>query len=309
MHLPLIEGRWRRHTSKTRYVSGLIAVIAVVSALYRLIYFTGQWKSAALFVFLPALVALAITTSPARLIPQRKDWAVTEVGATVVIMLIFMTILPEGVVCWLMAMPLVLLVVAIVMGLRNVATKNRTSVMIALPLLLLVSAEGILVGDVINPNNHSEAHVVVDMTETELLTNLAESPDIVSDLPWFFRLEFPVPTAIEGSGLEVGDQRTITFAGPNTTGAPEPASMTIEVAARTQNSIEFDVVENTSMYGEWVEITSSSVRWDPTADGLAVTWSIDHQRQMHPGWYFDPLQNFAMDQAVEHLLEASVAPR
>jgi len=296
------SGRWREASAGRRQLAGFIALITVASMAYRLIYLTGAWRTAALFILLPAGIAIAMVL----LRRDYRDAIDSAISSVVIFSLIGMVILPEGIVCWLLALP-IFIIVAVLVGL--ILNKiNSTQAVVLLPLLLLAGTEGFMIPDVINPANLASATVVVDIDEATLRERLATPPSFDEQLPRVLRLGFPTPVKATGAGLEPGDVRIIEFTGPNPTNPEQPPAMTLDVTHVGDSYVRFAMAEDTTMIGQWLTMDDAVITWEPTDDGrLQVNWTTTHTRRMHPGWYFDPLQNYAMNAAVDYLLHEIVA--
>lgn len=299
-------GTWQRTSTGRRQLVGFIAVAAIASMAYRLIYLTGVWRTAALFIMLPAGIAIAMVLLRRKPSAGVKgDGVESAIFGVVIFSLIGMVILPEGIVCWIIALPILIIVAALVGLIMN--RSNSMQAVVFLPLLMLGGTEGLLMHDVVDPHNVATATVVVDIDEATLRDRLAQPPTFEKQVPLVLQLGFPVPVAATGNGLEPGDQRVIQFTGPNTTGAATPATMTLQITDVGDDHVRFAMAEDTTMIGQWLTMRDALITWTPTADGqLAVTWTTTHTRQMHPGWYFDPLQSYGMNEAADYLLNEIV---
>jgi hypothetical protein len=115
----------------------------------------------------------------------------------------------------------------------------------------------------------------------------------------FLRAGFPRPLASDGEGLQVGDVRKVTFTPRQPLGIgapPEPRSMTLRVSARAPGRVVFAVVEDTTL-ARWLDLREAEFRWQ--GDRLEVT--LRYRRTFGPGWYFGPLQRYALSEAAGYL--------
>ncbi|MGP3984850.1 hypothetical protein [Streptomyces sp. KR80] len=133
---------------------------------------------------------------------------------------------------------------------------------------------------------------------------LAAPPRFAAPEPVFLKIPFPHPQKAEGSGLDVGDDRVITFNPRKSLGIgarPTPRSMRLVVAERAPGRVLFRVERDTTL-ARWLDLGSAEVTWRPTAGRRTeVTWTLHYRRTYDPGWYFGPLQSYGMEQAAAYL--------
>jgi hypothetical protein len=311
----------------TRYAQGVlvgfILVFAVSSAVYRLVYASGEEQTAALYIGVPAVLAIGLTY-----LPRGRSAIGMLLKGSMLALLLAGIVLPEGLVCLLFAAPLValvaLLVGATVDALRHFARHagdGRARVVVALPLLLM-SMEG-LVGTPFATEDAGAATRVVAMSPEEVRSALAAEPTYGAvPIPWLLRLGFNQPIGAHGGGLAIGDERVIHFTGGNhddhplrlfgVTGTRSVEHHSLErlrVTATDDRRVEFAVVEDTTMTVRWAALERSIVTWEPV-DGThtRVTWRLEYRRLLHPAFYFAPLQRAAASQASGYLLDSLLVP-
>lgn len=305
-------------TAAQKRLIGFILVLTVANIAYRLVYATGASRTAALYVGVPAILAVGLA-----MVPWTKSVTVALIKGSAIAMLIACVILPEGLLCLLFALPLVTLIAVIVGGVvdwsrRHDRRQGPTLMVVSLPLLLL-STEGVA-GSPFDNRDHAAATVTVAASPEQVAAALASAPRFEAGLPLFLTLGFNRPVASTGSGIAVGDRRTIDFTGGTHDDHPlrlfgfggkstvhHHSAMDLTVVESTPGRVAFGVDQDMTMLSRWVDLDRAVVTWSPASDGRTrVTWRLEYQRLIHPTAYFAPLQRFGMDQAAGYLLQSVI---
>ena len=312
----------RRFTTAQLQLAGFIIVLAICNVAYRLIYASGVEQSAALYIGVPALLAVGLA-----LLPRSQSATGMIFKGSMIAVLLACVLLPEGLLCLLFAVPLVLLVGAIVgtaidAGRRRNRRQGPTLMFVGLPLLLL-SFEGI-VGSPFDNHDAVEASITVEADAAAVARALASTPQFDRELPVFLTIGFNRPTSATGAGLAVGDQRTIEFAGGTHDDHPlrlfgltgqrsvdHHAQMHLSVVESNiradHGRVVFDIEHDATMLSRWLDLDRAVVTWQEIAAGRTrVTWRLEYRRLLYPTFYFGPLQRFGMSEAAGYLLEAVV---
>ena len=297
----------------------LILVLAATTAAYRVVYATGVQQTAALYVGVPAVLAIGLA-----LLPRSGSATGMLLRGSALALLMAGIVLPEGLLCLAFAFPLVA-IVAIFVGApidwarhRRRRRQGPTLMAVSLPLVLL-SLEG-LAGSPIDPRDSATAAVTVDATPAEVAAALAAPPTFDEDLPTFLRLGWNRPIEARGAGTAVGDHRTITFTGGThddhplrlfgLTGAASThhrAEMHLTVVESAPGRVVFAVDHDGTMVSRWADLDRAVVAWEPAGGRTRVSWRLEYERLIYPSFYFGPLQHYAMDQAAAYLLDTAVA--
>jgi hypothetical protein len=313
---------YRLTTGRKQFI-GFLLVLAVANVAYRLVYATGAQQTAALYVGVPTVLAVGLA-----LLPRSRSATGALLRGSTLALLTAAVVLPEGLLCLLFVLPLVALVSVVVGGAVDLARHYRrrqgpTLMAVTFPLLLL-SLEG-LAGSPFDPGDSATAGVTVDATPAEVAAALAAPPSFDADLPPFLSLGFNRPVAARGSGIAVGDRRTIEFAGGGHDDHPlsllgltgdgehrdhraDRAEMHLTVVESRPGRVVFAVDHDTTMLARWADLERAVVTWE--ADDSAstrVSWRLEYRRLLFPTAYFAPVQRFGMDQAAGYLLDAVVA--
>jgi hypothetical protein len=120
--------------------------------------------------------------------------------------------------------------------------------------------------------------------------------------PWTLA-KFPDLDSATGAGLDLGDERRMTFTGPHSTG-----TLVLGVAESADGSVRFGVVSDTSPMANWWTLTSSEVTWSAAGDHTRVRWTLRYERQLAPAAYFGPVERAFAHAAADYLISAVATP-
>ena len=191
--------------------------------------------------------------------------------------------------------------------------------MVGLPLMLL-SFEGV-VGSPFDPHDAVVSSVVVEASTAEVVAALAATPRFDAELPTFLTIGFNRPVSARGSGVALGDERSIEFTGGSHDDHPlrvfgltgqrsvdHPHShMHLTVVESTEGRLVFSIDKDTTMLSRWVDLERAVVTWEPEDDNRTrVTWRLEYRRLLYPTLYFAPIQRFGMSDAADYLLDSIV---
>jgi hypothetical protein len=282
-------------------VAGIIVAIMLASFFYRWLVWHRLEQTSALFIGIPALLAIIVVNLSR---PTSATGLILK--ATAVALLVSGTLLGEGFVCVLMASPLFFLVALLVGGVTDWARKRDERSRTTMSCLLLLafvpmSFEGTRAGLSFPREEMVRREILVAETPETIAGHLAATPRFPSELPAFLRLGFPQPVAASGSGLHVGDRRTIHFAG----GEGKPGDLVMEVAAADGNSVEFREISDTSHVAHWLKWESTRFEWTATPRGeTRVVCTVRYRRLLDPAWYFKPWERYAVGVSADYLLRS-----
>ena len=282
--------------------------LAVAAAVYRLVTYGQLDQTAALFIALPAMLAIGLT-----LTPKAKSATGMAVKGMTIGLILSAILLGEGVICILMAAPL-FYGIALAIGLSVDAVRRRKRRIgdgkvysfLLLPLLVM-SLEGVTPLTSFPSAGTATASQSVSASPAEVAAALATAPrfDHTSP-PAFLGLGFPLPLAAEGSGLAVGNRRTIWFTGRNGT----PAALVLEVVKRDPGHVRFHAVSDQSAIARWLGWQDADVTWQGIGiDRTRVTWTLSYNRRLSPAWYFGPFEQYAATLSARYLIATAATPQ
>jgi hypothetical protein len=304
LQLPPPRSRWRRITRDQWIIAGVIVAIAVAGVLYRVLVIHKLEQTAALFIGLPAVLALVIT-----LTPQAKSATGVIMKSITVALLMAGPVLGEGFICVVMAAPLFYLVGAIVGVLvdRGRRRERPTSlqVVVLLP-ILLVSLEGTTPALSFPRRQEVTVKKLVNGSPADVERMLARQPVFDRALPAYLRMKFPLPVAASGEGLTLGAERRIHFAG----GEGKPGDLALCITEHGPSSVTFTAQSDTSHIAHWLTWRASRVSWRAVGEGRTeVEWTIAYDRELDPAWYFAPWERYATGLAAGYLIDTLSSPR
>jgi hypothetical protein len=283
-------------------VVAIIVAFAAGAFLYKLLMHEQLGHSAAMFLGIPAVLAILLA-----LAPKAKTVTGGILKGITLALLVVAPLLGEGYLCILVASPL-FYIVGIVVGLAmDRQRKKRDATLSCVVLFLLpMCLEGVVPQLMFNRAQSVEVRSVVAAPANEIEHALTHGPNVSTPLPMALRIGFPKPLGAWGEGLEVGDTRTIHFSGAE--GDP-PGDLVMRVTERHPGYARFETVSDQSKLTQWVQWTSSEVEWTALDEGhTTVTWRIDFMRQLDPAWYFTPSERAAVTEAAAYLIDANATP-
>lgn len=296
-----------QEASRARTVLVSIIIALVLGSIgYRLLVANHLEQTSALFIGLPAVLAIAVA-----LTAKAKTTTGMMIKIMTLALLMSGILLGEGFICIVMAAPLFYLV-AFIIGAsfdyfkrRSEENVNkRTFGLMLLPFLLL-SVEG--VHDKLSfPRAETVvAERIVEGNAAAVEEALSQTPRFDKPLPAYLRLGFPRPVETSGSGLDPGDWRRVRFAG----GEGKPGDLVLKVVEHERGSVRFRVVSDKSHISHWLDWREAEVRWTKIdEEHTMVRWSLRYDRRLDPAWYFAPWERYAAHAAASYLIEAAATP-
>lgn len=297
----------------TRRAQGRIVTLTVALALgtlgYRAIMGAGLDQTAALFVGLPAMLAIVVATGP---VTQTVTGLILRVMT--VALLLSGIVLGETLVCLVVAAPLVY-IIGIMIGVPIDNRRRRRGLgqssggpMAVVGLVLLASIEGVVPSFAFPTAGSVTAVRHVEAAPHEVAAALAATPRFDAPLPLPLRVGFPRPVAASGDGLDIGDTRTVTFEGDDHYGATHIGDLVLEVTERAPGRVVFTVATDRTRVAQWLRWDRAVVTWRTSGSGTRVSWRLDYERQLAPAWYFAPVQHAAARVAAGYLIDTLALP-
>ena len=292
-----------------RRVVTLILALALGTLGYRAIMGAGLDQTAALFVGLPAMLAIVVATGqPARTVTG-LILRVMTIG-----LLLSGIVLGETLVCLVVASPLVYFI-GIMIGVpidnsrrRKGRGQSSGGPMAVVGLVLLASIEGVFPGFAFPTAGSVTAVRQLEVAPREVAAALAATPRFDAPLPLPLRVGFPRPVAAFGDGLGIGDTRTVTFKGDDHYGATHIGDLILEVTERAPGRVVFTVSTDRTRVAQWLRWDRAVVTWRASGSGTSVSWRLDYERRLAPAWYFAPVQHVAARVAAAYLIDTLAVP-
>jgi len=299
-----------RQVTKSRVaLAAIIAAVTVASVAYRLITGYGLQQSAALFLGIPALLAIAAVFSPT---PRTATGVACK--AVTIGLFVSLIFLGEGVLCVLMSAPLFYLV-AIVVGfsvdyLRRDAKKTGGTVMSFVAMLALVpmSLEGVTAGTSFARDASASQTRIVPASAAAVERALFEVPRFDRALPRLLGAGFPRPNWVRIDRdrwvirMRGGEMRLDGM-------EPREGDLVLDVAARRPGVVQWNARSDDSHMTHFLSWQSARVEWEAIDAGTTrVTWTLRYRRGLDPAWYFGPMEQYAAQLAAGYLIETVATP-
>jgi hypothetical protein len=280
-------------------------VIALTSGalLYRFLRHEQLSHSAAMFLGIPAILAILLA-----LTPKAKSLTGGILKGITLALLIVAPLVGEGYLCILIAAPLFYIVGLLVGVFADYMRGDRTTTITCVAVVLLpMCLEGVTPQWSFRRTQAVAVTQVVNAPAAAVETALSQNLNLQSPLPRFLTIGFPRPLQVSGTGLAVGSTRTIHFSGAE--GDP-PGDLIMRVVERHPGFVRFETTSDASKLTQWIRWNSSQVTWlSVDATHTRVTWQINFERQLDPAWYFTLWERFAVSDAARYLIAANATPR
>lgn len=294
---------WRAAT-----VAMLVALFAAY-VLYRLLQDGHLEETAAFYIGLPAVLAISVAA-----VARPRTAVGTSAVAVTIALAAAGPLLGEGIVCLIFSAPL-FYGIAILAGLGIEEARRhgrRGLAAVAIVPVLLLSLEGTSPELSLPRDSTAVSERVVHAPSTAVETALASTPTYQPPASPFLRLGFPRPLRATGQGLDVGDERFVTFTPRRSLGIgarPTPRSMRLRVTESQPGKVVFAIVQD-STAARWLDFDTAEVTWRAAGDSrTTVRWTLHYRRTFDPSWYFGPLQRYGMARVADYLNDNITTPR
>jgi hypothetical protein len=293
----------RKGLEPSQYAVICLAIaFAAGSLLYRLLRHIQLGDSAAMFLGVPAVLAILVA-----LTTKVKTVTGGIIKGITLALLIVAPLLGEGYLCILIAAPLFYAVGGIIGLIVDYVRKKKHATLGCIAVVLLpMCLEGVVPELTLDREQSVTVSRLIAAPVADVEEAMAKSPRVSTQLPAYLRVGFPRPLAAWGEGLEVGATRTIHFSGAE--GDP-PGDLVMRVTERRPDSVRFETVSDGSKLTQWLLWQSSDVSWKPVDAGhTLVIWRVNFARQLDPAWYFVPWERVTVREAAKYLIAANAEP-
>jgi hypothetical protein len=186
------------------------------------------------------------------------------------------------------------LIVFIVQYLKKRNKTNLYSVVIIPTLIILAQPFEIKV----EPKIQTVETSVIVQKEVSI-DSFNKNPNFLKNYPNFFKIGFPKPIEIKETGTNIGDVRNIQFKS-NTKGI---GTLSIEIIEKSNSSITFKPISDNTHINHWLtwkQIKVEIIKISPNE--TKIKWTSQYQCDLGPSWYFEPLEEFAVEIMNKHLI-------
>jgi hypothetical protein len=292
-------------------LAALIAAVAAAVVAYRVIAGQGLQQTAALFVGIPAFLAMVVV-----FVASPRTATGVACKAVTVGLLVSLLFLGEGLLCVVMAAPLFYAVAVGIAAFMDVSRwrQYRPPTMTGLIVLITVpmSLEGVTTFTTLNRNESVTAAKTVHATPQQIERALFEPPRFERALPLYLRAGFPsaIATRIERNAdgmrwvirLRGGEMRITGM-------EPRSGELTLALEESRPGLVRWRAVSDTSHMTHFLKWRAVSVQWSSVdAETSKVTWTVGYERGLDPAWYFGPWERYAAQLAADYLIDTVATP-
>jgi len=294
-------------------LSALIVAVAVASLTYRLIVAHGLQQTAALFVGIPALLAIVVVFA----VSPRSATGVACKAVTVGL-LVSLLFLGEGVLCVVMSAPLFYVVAIMIAAAMDAAHRRHgkptTTFYSCLVILAVVpmSLEGVSDFTTFRRDESIAESRIIHASPKAVGRALFEPPRFDRVLPPYLRVGFPWPVATRIDRNSEGMRWVIQLRGGEMRlngMEPRTGDLVLALEEARPGVVRWRAVTDSSHMTHFLTWREIIVRWEPI-DGYStrVTWTLRYRRGLDPAWYFGPMQRYAVRLAAGYLIDSVATP-
>jgi hypothetical protein len=293
-------------------VAALIGGVALASLAYRFLVAQRLQQTAALFIGIPALLAIVVVFA---VMPRSATGVACK--AVTVGLLVSMLFLKEGILCVLMSAPLFYAIaIAIASSMESRRTKepaSRTLFSCVIVLTVIpMSLEGVTDFTSLNREETVTESRIVRASSAAVAHALFEPPRFSRVRPLYLRAGFPSPvfSRIDPSAdrrrwvieMRGGEMRLNGM-------EPRTGDLVLELEETRPGFVRWRAVSDTSHMTHFLTWREAVVQWEPVdARTTRVTWTLRYRRDLDPSFYFGPMERYAVQLAAGYLIDAVATP-
>jgi len=291
--------------------AALTAAVAVAALAYKLIFHQQLQQTAALFVGVPALLAIVVVL----FVSPRSATGVACKAATVGL-LISLLFLGEGMLCVVMSAPIFYgVAVAVAAGMsaarrRRIDDPTRTMYSSLVLLAVLVSSlEGVSSSLSFDRRESVTAERIVTAPASDIQRAVLEPPRFERVMPVQLLAGFPRPMSVH---LDGAGQWTVRMRGGEMRldgMEPRAGDLILRLEESRPGLVRWSALSDNSHMTHFLTWRAATVEWqaiDPQT--TKVTWTLQYDRGLDPAWYFGPWERYVAGIAAGYLIDAVATP-
>jgi hypothetical protein len=294
-------------------VASLILAVTIASTAYRLLVLHRLDQTAALFVGIPALLAIVVVFAVS---PRSATGAACK--AVTVGLLVSGLYLGEGILCVFMSAPLFYAIaIAMAKGMESTYEPDgpsRHSLFSCLIVLAVIpmSLEGVTPLTTLNRDETVAETRTIRASPEAVARALFNAPRFDRVLPLYLRAGFPSPvsTRIDRSAdrtrwviqMRGGEMRLNGM-------EPRTGDLVLQLEEARPGFARWRAVSDTSHMTHFLTWREAVVQWEAIdAQTTSVTWTLRYRRDLDPSFYFGPMERYAVQLAAGYLIDAVATP-
>ena len=292
-------------------LAAIILAVTIAALLYRTLVAHNVQQTAALFVGVPAILALfvAFAISP--------DSAVGVACKAVTIgLLVSLLFLGEGILCIAMSAPLFYAIAILIALVMKVAARRRQPPMLCTCALLLailpMSMEGVTDVATFSREESIVVTKIVQSPAQDVERALIATPRFERARPLYLRAGFPNPISTVTEKTSGNDRWVIRFRGGETRlngTEPRIGDLVLELEEKRPGLLRWRAVSDSSHMTHFLDWRGASVQWEAIDTRTTkVTWRLEYRRGLDPAWYFGPMERYAVRLAAGYLIDSVATP-
>ena len=292
-------------------VAALVGAVALASLAYQGLVAHGLQQTAALFVGLPALLAIVVIFS----VTPRTATGVACKAVTVGL-LVSMLFLGEGILCVVMSAPLFYAIAVAIASSIDLIHRRREKATLFSCLLVLalvpMSLEGVTDFTTFDREESVAASKIVHGSPQAVERALFEPPRFDRARPLYLRAGFPSPVSTRiDRGLDPVRWVIQLRGGEMRLNGMEARTgdLILELEEARAGLVRWRAVSDSSHVTHFLTWREVIVQWEPVdASTTKVTWTLRYRRGLDPSWYFGPMERYAAGLAAGYLIDAVATP-
>ena len=291
-------------------LAAIIAAVAVSSVAFRLIKGGQLQQTAALFVGIPALLAIVVVLA----VSPRSAVGVACKAVTVGL-LVSVVMLGEGFLCVAMSAPIFYLVaIGIAKSAQSLRERRDSGAGTFSPWMLLMlmvpmSLDGTAFTTFARDESVSASRVVPASAQ-DIQRALVQTPRFDRPLPFYLRAGFPRPASVQIDRIR-GFWNVQVRGGETRLNGTEPKTgdLILRLEEERKGLVRWRAMSDSSHMTHFLTWQEIVVTWEPLSDQTSrVTWTLRYKRGLDPAWYFGPMERYAVRLAAGYLIDSIATP-
>jgi hypothetical protein len=307
-----IRGSGARGATRAKTITAGL-VVAVASLVYRWLVFHRLEQSAALFVGIPALLAILVVFKAAP-----RSAAGVACKAVTIGLLVSMLFLWEGALCVVMSAPLFYAIAVLIGGTVDFARRRldkraqTTLSCLAILVLIPMSLEGVTEATSFNRDEWVAESKIVHAPPDSVARAILEPPRFDRPLPLYLRSGFPRATSIRIDRNVTPHRFVVSVKGGEMRlngMEPRTGELVLGVEEMRPGLVRWFAISDDSHMTHYLRWREAQVEWQALPDGSTrVTWKLRYTRGLDPAWYFGPWERYAAKLAAGYLIDSIATP-